>query len=164
MHRIFARHLLILATALVCMTAARAATIESQYTVLHGIEAEKALHQCSRPVPEGIKGLWDPSEAVVHQLESRLPQLAKLASENSHSASKSIGDSTATYRQYIGVVIGDRRYVYINAWTAGELRMGSDGTWRYKASVVCDGGPSHWGALYDPQTGTFSALEMNGVA
>jgi len=30
--------------------------------------------------------------------------------------------------------------------------------------MACDGGPSFWGALYDPDTGSFSELEANGVA
>jgi hypothetical protein len=34
----------------------------------------------------------------------------------------------------------------------------------HKPFMVCDGGLSAWGALYDPETRRFSELAFNGVA
>jgi hypothetical protein len=142
-----------------------AATVDVHYTVLHGTQAEKALQQCSRPTVEGITGIWDPSEGDIRQLEIRLPDLAQLVSTNRHGVNGPIGDPRTTHRQYIGVVAGGRHYIYVNAWDADEFMLQKEkDAWRHVAYVVCDGGPSHWGVLYDPQTGKFSALEGNGEA
>lgn len=152
----------LLASVWIAASSVGAAAADAQYTILHGVEAEKALQQCSRPAIDGITGYWDPSQQAIRQLESDIPRLKQLAIRQ--DMDKFIGNPEASHRQYVGVVIGGQRYIYINAWSANEVMLGSSGAWRFKAFVVCDGGPSHWGALYDPQTGKFSALTGNGVA
>ena len=157
------KHLPIVLLALLFAAPAIAATAEVHYTVLHAAEAQRALHQCSRPNVAGVTGLWEPRKEAIQQLESDLPHLAQLATAEKHGISESIGDPKISRRQYIGVVIGGQHYIYINAWAANAFAQGEDAGWQQKAAVVCDGGPSNWGALYDPLTGQFSELQGNSA-
>ena len=158
------KHLPILLSALLFAAPAIAAPPDVHYTVLHAAEAKKALHQCSRPDIVGVTGLWDPSKEVLQQLESDLPHLTQLASTKKLGNTGSIGDPKISDRQYIGVVIGGQHYIYINAWGVDEFTHGENDSWPNKAAVVCDGGPSNWGALYDPLSGQFSDLQGNSAA
>jgi hypothetical protein len=53
-----------------------------------------------------------------------------------------------------------RRLIYINAF----LEPDPPKNWRTEPVVACDGGTSFWGAIFDPATGQFSRLAINGVA
>jgi hypothetical protein len=63
------------------------------------------------------------------------------------------------YRQYVPVLVAGRKLIYVNAFCGIELPY-----WRTQFVAICDGGESVWGALYDPTSGEFSDLEVNGVA
>lgn len=65
------------------------------------------------------------------------------------------------YRQYIAIVIKGHKFIYINAFCDQEEPVPSD--WRKVLVSACDGGGCYWGVLYDPTTGKFSDLEINGL-
>src|ERR1700729_2897269 len=109
------KRLPIVLLALLFAAPAIAANAEVHYTVLHAAEAQRALHQCSRPNVAGVTGLWEPRKEAIQQLESDLPHLAQVASAEKHGISESVGDPKISRRQYIGVVIGGSPYIYINA-------------------------------------------------
>ncbi len=62
-------------------------------------------------------------------------------------------------RQYVGIEAKGKRLIYINAF-----RLPSDSNLdpARTAIRVCDGGAGFWGAVYDPQVGKFSDVEVNG--
>jgi hypothetical protein len=63
------------------------------------------------------------------------------------------------YRQYVGVLQKGKYFVYVNAFPPRtEL---AESSWRTHAIVVCDGGPSFFGALYEPSAKQFVALDFN---
>jgi hypothetical protein len=62
-------------------------------------------------------------------------------------------------RQYIGVISKGARLIYGSFYSPG---FGDPGT--SKPMIICDGGPSLWGVVFDPKTDTFSNLEFNGEA
>lgn len=97
-----------------------------------------------------------PGEVLKH-LEQDLGKLTKL------TAGDWIKDQKPYFRQYVGITIRGKRYVYINAFRnfTGERNEDSD-DWKKKAVIGCDGGNFFWGALYDPQTREFSDLSANG--
>lgn len=68
--------------------------------------------------------------------------------------------------QYLGVMIKERKYIYINAFPIGEVQeFRKNGHDPSRESVtVCDGGPAFWGALFDIETNQFSELSFNGIA
>ncbi len=138
------------------------------WVVLPGSQAAHVLAQCSRAAPPHIDGTWEVSPAVAKQLEADLPKLAADLPKLTAAASKScctMEDSRMRHlldsrRQYVGIVIQGHQYVYINAFP-DEFDTAK---WRTSPVGVCDGGPSFWGALYDPATHRFSGLAFNGYA
>ncbi len=58
------------------------------------------------------------------------------------------------FRQYLGVIVNGKRYIYIDASPSKKDEM----------MIVCDGGKDYWGVLYDPENKTFSELAFNGEA
>jgi len=69
-----------------------------------------------------------------------------------------VADPEDFYMQYIGIVVKGKRLIYINAFAFEEPP-----SWKEHAVITCDGGVD-WGVLYDPETGKFSDLAINGVA
>ena len=69
--------------------------------------------------------------------------------------------------QYVGVIIKERKYIYINAFPVSDIEMLK----KYGQSIdltktpmgACDGGLDFWGALFDIETKTFSQLSFNGA-
>lgn len=124
------------------------------WVITRPVIAAQVLDTCSRDSPGRRPGevtdYWAPSRQQVDDLEARLSQLQpKIAAP---------GDSD---RQYVGIVVGGRRLIYINAFT---LPDDSDLDPARTAIRVCDGGAAFWGAVFDPQTGQFSQVETNGPA
>lgn len=62
-------------------------------------------------------------------------------------------------RQYVGFVRDDTRYVYVNALCPVDFL-----DWRSQPIMVDDGGPCFFSVVYDPATGDFLDLMINGVA
>ncbi len=139
--------------------------MESAY-ILSPDQANQALKQCSRPTPENVDGTWTVTPAVVAQLEQDLNKLSNLKSIQCCVSGESVRNPSAFVRQYVGVTIRGRRYVYINAFHGPIIHRATDNVdaMMHKPFMVCDGGLSAWGALYDPETRRFSELAFNGVA
>lgn len=101
--------------------------------------AASLARACPGGLEVDITDFWAPSRNDVDQLEAQLPQLQQR-----------ISDAQRGDRQYVGIVSGDRRLIYIRGFPATD-NAGHDPT---RAVVVpCDIG---WHALYDPQSGQFT--------
>ena len=85
-------------------------------------------------------------------------------------------DPNSWYLQYAALVWKGKKIIYINAVSTSEpetfvaemVNGNYDYSkqtydWKSYASVVCDGGTA-WGVIYEPQTGKFSNLAVNGIA
>lgn len=141
------------------------------YFVLPASQVEAAGAQCSRAAPT-VEGGWAMTDADAQAVERRLPALADAPPENPNGvvpASSRI-DLATSVRQYVGVVVGGRRLVYVNAFPQDMLDRDADMPSDHRlhadrrVAVVCDGGPSFWGVVFDPATGEFSGLDFNGMA
>ena len=134
--------------------------------VLGPSQAEAAVQQCSRAAPR-IEGAWEPTQRDIEQLEADLGQIRRMRSEECCYSGAGVEDANEFYRQYVGVVIGGRRMIYVNAFPATEFDdWPSDVVplpdWEAKAFIVCDGGSAYWGVIYDPERRHFSMLAFNG--
>lgn len=104
------------------------------------------LDQCSRSTPT-VDSYWHAGYRDVEQAEAALKQ-APLLSE-------------LYKRQYVGVVIDDSRLLYLNAFRKG---FDPDGDVSVAVPVViCDGGDSFWGALFDLERNEFLDVQYNGI-
>jgi hypothetical protein len=117
---------------------------------------EKALiltKPCSRPSPANIDGVWIVSPEIVARLEWDLP---KIPIQNSVISF----DPSIYFRQYAGITILGRKFIYISA----AKSIDNQSEWRNgKVVFSCDGGDSYWGVLYDPATREFSQLAFDGT-
>lgn len=144
---------------------ASAAVAGERSALLPPSYAMELLAQCSRATPSDLAGVWVVPHRVIAELEADLPKLSKLKSTQC-CGSGSVVHPETFYRQYAGVVIHGRKYVYINAMDGHPIYFKEQDrdAWRKKPMIACDGGQSLWGALYDPETRTFSQLAFNGPA
>jgi hypothetical protein len=111
--------------------------------------------QCSRVGFPESDVAWTPSADDIKQMEARLGSLdAELAMASRHT--RSLNDY---YRQYMGVTLGNRRLIYINALH----QRGVDAMWQTQAFNICDGGLAAWGAVYDVDAASFEDFRTNGV-
>jgi hypothetical protein len=143
------------------------------------------LDMCSRSVPTGISGSWQPSQGQIDELESRLiAWLDARAKENAkypptweinEETGEYIGEwsedkypvppENAYFRQYVGIIVQGKRLIY------GDFNP-YDSNFNYEYDVEipitivtpCDGGPDYWGIVYNPENGNFEDIQFNGVA
>jgi hypothetical protein len=126
--------------------------------------AQELTGQCSRSGPGPFEKTWQPQGTDIRKLESRLGSISSMASIGMVPG-RQIKNPDRYYRQYVGIVVGKRKLIYINAfcepWNPPREKVKD---WHQQPFVVCDGGSCLWGALYDPASGEFSDLEVNGIA
>jgi len=91
-------------------------------------------------------------------MESRFTRISRLRSKSGIMHAR-VEHPARYYRQYVGIIVGKRKLIYVNAFCDDK----PPSYWRERAVNVCDGGCS-WGVVYDIVTGEFSELELNGVA
>jgi hypothetical protein len=88
-------------------------------------------------------------------MESHLSRIAGLRTESGIIGVR-IEYPDRYYRQYLGIIVKNRKFIYINAFCDDP----PPDYWQECVVDVCDGG-CHWGVVYDITTGKFSQLEMN---
>ena len=160
------RTLIFLALFLLSFGASADSASSERAVLLPPTQARHALQQCSRETPGPVSSVRTVSPAVIAKLEQDLPKLSRLVSQTCCGKGLSVLDPSAFYRQYVGVSINGHDFVYINAFHDHPiyLRRKDRDRWRSEPELVCDGGDSFWGALYDPETRQFSQLSFNGPA
>jgi hypothetical protein len=130
--------------------------------VLPESAAVQMTRRCTRPDPPKFDGTWTPAHVDIKAMESRLASVSRLRS------GRGIGRATIKpriehperyYRQYLGIMIGKRKLIYINAFCDKEPPP----YWEERPVQVCDGGSCYWGLVYDPKARKFSHLELNDI-
>lgn len=144
-------------------TAVAAGPDSASFTVLEGRHAGAVSKQCSRANPPRFDGTWQPSKQEVGDVEAHLPLLQRLKASRCCIPGARVTNVHDYYRQYLGLVVGGRGVVYINAFSmrvAGAAQAPRH--WATEPMMFCDGGDAFWGAVYDPATKAFSELAFNG--
>ena len=132
-----------------------------QLALLPSSEARAATQTCSRTPPSVTTGTWEPSAADVDGLRRNLSRLVGLKSTECCMPGTTLETLNGVRIQVVGVIRSNgRKALYLNALSRNQLK---DVTFSSKAIKVCDGGEAFWGALYDPEDGTFSELAFNGI-
>ncbi len=115
------------------------------------------LEQCSRASPVAQVSRI-PSSLEILNLEQSIHHLRRLESKLCCLLKGKIPHPDRYYRQYIGLLYKDEYVIYINAFLREESG------WRQEPVVSCDGGSEYWGAIFNPRTGRFSDLAINGTS
>ena len=131
----------------------------ASFVLLPESAAREISRLCSRRGPK-VVGTWQVSGDDIALLESHLSGISKLPTTSSVRDIR-IAHPEACYRQYVGVIVGRRKLIYVNAFCGIELELNY---WRSHFVNICDGGDSVWGVLYDPISQDFSELTTNGIA
>lgn len=120
-------------------------------------EAPRLFQQCSRGAPRPVGNLWLPSQSEVAALESRLESYF---TEHDRQLDWLMGRHSRKYRgQFVGFERAGVEYIYA-AYLSDDIRL--SGSTDGKAVILCDGGSSAWGIVYNPSTGELSEFFGNG--
>ena len=104
-------------------------------------------------------GYWTPTEADIQSLEGKLDSFLRASAESFNHQSP-VGEQLSDYkRQYVGVIINDKRVIYGNFFCT---ETGVD--WREEWVFVMDGGDCFFQLEFDVENGTFIDLRVNGEA
>lgn len=110
-------------------------------------------------------GAWTPTAEQVTDAERGLPAYLaaatpRLPASVPPGAAQRIAARLQGYaRQYFGVSWAGRRLLYINCIPADHRA-----DWRARPVFVRDGGESFFHLMYDPESGEYSGLSVNGEA
>jgi hypothetical protein len=123
--------------------------------------AGDTFQQCSREAPETNGMYWLPTATDIENLERRLLLTLDLRNKNGQ-----LGPSASQKfrRQYIGFTRNGKRLIYANFSRIDESEPWPKWPVLERPVVMCDGGASFWGIVYDPKTGRFEEPQFNGVA
>jgi hypothetical protein len=159
MHYMRIRNAAVAGFLLLVLTATSIPQANSRSVVLPESAAKDLVHYYSRPGLEHLDGIWMPAEADVKEMESRLPQVSKLR-EDDEKNGRQIRTPEKYYRQYLGILAGKHKFIYINAFCTDPPPP----RWKQRLEEVSDGGACYWNVFYDTVSGEFSNLQINGVA
>lgn len=150
-----------------------AQTTREKSALLKENESRRLAKQCSRKSPNDFTDIWEPSAEDIKTMEKTLSKISGLRAKCCIEG-LSIEDPSKWYLQYAGLVWKGRKVIYISAIGREQPTdwvLSSDGKthkevpndkWKTFAIVICDGGNA-WGVIYDPKTGKFSDLSVNGI-
>jgi hypothetical protein len=155
MKRLFS---IIVIASVLCIFSISASAQKAKSALLPENQAKSLANQCSRPSPKEFTDTWVPSKAEIDRMEANLPAIKKLKVKHCCIEGAKIADPATYYRHYVGLVLGGKKLIYINAF--GDEDPG--GFRKEAAVVICDGGNA-WGVLYDPASGKFFDLAINGI-
>jgi hypothetical protein len=100
---------------------------------------------------------WTPGKNEVLKLEEKLESYLKKAAAK---RSPNLWSKLATYkRQYVGITRNGRKVIFANFFCHAF-----DMDWKAKPVTVDDGGDCFFNVTYDPDSATFSDLQINGDA
>ena len=107
--------------------------------VLPESAADQIKRLCSRPGPPSFEGTWVPKDDDIRLMEKRLNRISRLRSRSGMLGVR-IEHPDRYHRQYIGIIVDKRKYIFINAFCDDK----PPSQWQEFVIDVCDGGCS-WG-------------------
>lgn len=115
--------------------------------ILSADQGPALMEQCSRSAP-AAEAFWTPSETDVTWAEDALGDF------------EAVTNPGQFIRQYVGIELNGMQMMYLNA-IHRDVANTLDADFS-QAVVICDGGESAWGVLYDYYRGEFTDMQFNG--
>lgn len=134
-------------------------------TIILSNKGKELLNQCSRAVPEKIENYYDLTANEIQKLENNFRNILEIKSSECCMKGLKIKKLKGYIFQYTGIVLNRKKYIYINAFkveSKEDLKTYYK-NWKTEPVIVCDGGESFWGALFELETESFSQLSINGI-
>jgi hypothetical protein len=151
-----------------CVIALPFATAQGQngqhFVMLPESESKAVADFYPRTGPEKVSGSWQATKADIDGLETNLFHLSELKAKN-WKMDLRIDHPEKYYRQYVAILQGGQRRIFVNAFCDdGAPNPQTSSVWKQHLEIIMDGGTCVWHALYDPASGKFIDLEINGRA
>lgn len=131
---------------------------KANYALLPDSEVASYAKLFSSDSRADISG-WEPTARDIVGLEGNLYQIATL--REAPDSSRQIVAPNTYFRQYLAVVQGGKKWIFVNAFC--EIGRAGSNDWRKHLEVPIDGGKCFWRAWYDPEAQRFSNLLINGL-
>jgi hypothetical protein len=131
---------------------------QQRFVLLPASEAKTVADFYPKKGPEKIDGAWEATKSDLDGLEANLSHISELRGRG-RTTGGYIKDPGKYFRQYTAVLQAGQKRIFINAFCESKPAP----VWHDRIYIIMDGGSCVWHALYDPATGKFSGLEMNGV-
>jgi hypothetical protein len=144
---------------------APSAVLDPSRGVVLSEAAGKPLHRerlCNRPMPWPIEATWVPDESTIKRLEAALGAALQAALDQAPAGRYPKPVAPEFYRQYLGLVVGGKRIVYVNGLRDQLVASGRPAEWRTTVWNGCDGGLAAFGAEYDLESGHIRNVIFNG--
>jgi hypothetical protein len=128
-------------------------------TIITQDKGKELLRQCSRPAPKKVQEYFNLAQKDVDTLQLYFKKVLLVKTETG----KKVKNLNTYGYQYLGLIIKDKKYIYINAFfvkTPQDL-FTKFKDWKTYPVIACKGGKSFWGVLFDLEDCTFSQLEIN---
>jgi hypothetical protein len=133
------------------------------FVILRGSTAN--LHHvsqpCSREGLHGVAGTWYPRKSDIQLLELHLADISRLQNQDG-SRDIRIDQPGNYYRQYLPILVGKRRLIYVNAFSPTPHPT-PPASWDTGFINMCDRGAKDWSVVYDPTTKRFSTLTTSAA-
>lgn len=131
--------------------------------VILPVDSSFTLRTCTRCFTYEIENYFTVSLQEVCQLHQNLDKLVSLKTTGCYYDDESIINHLNYGYQYVGVVVDNQRYIYINGFYDFDRNLDEwHPHWNREIYSVCDGGKYYWGVLFDLHTEEFSELEFSG--
>jgi len=137
-----------------------AAQQEPAYVILPQTEANTLIGARLFGLRGKITGTWEPKRDDVAELETNFNQVTALSRKN--SPGPEVDNPASNFRQYLGLLAGRRKLIYVNAFCLDNNGM-QPNYLRYLFQGIEGGGSCVWRALYDVSEGKFVGLSVNPV-
>lgn len=106
-----------------------------------------------------VEGAWTPTGADVAALEAALPDFLRTAQDSHLHPDPPIWERAPDYyRQYLGMVENGEQVIYANFFCSEH------DNWQEQIVFVLDGGDCYFQVKYNPHSGEFYDLMVNGEA
>ena len=156
---------------LACVRCIEAGAAE-RYAILEPKPITELERPCSRAGPGFVYGYWAALEQDAERAEKLLPGFVA-------TVDRSVSPTSQSRRQYIGVIVDQKHFLYINFFPESYLDqleysrefsrrefprrpLPTIDDWRTTFVAVCDGGPDYWSVLFEPETREFVTPRFNG--
>jgi hypothetical protein len=116
---------------------------------------QSLLRQCSRSSPPNVSQFWSPSVEQIQRLERALPGYVR----SSEGRKPVIAHTVEYHRQYVGIIVNGKRLIYGNFYPTSVSDYFDE---KSTPVIVCDGGASFWGIVFEPESSAFIDLQING--
>jgi hypothetical protein len=133
--------------------------IPEKSSILQPKYGKDVIKQCSRADVLNAKSFWKVDEQSKNLLEQNFKKVLELEAVCCLVEGWKIKDLSKHAYQYMGIIIGGKKLIYISAYDIKDADMPE---WKTRPIRVCDGGSSYWGVLFDVASTSFKELSING--